>query len=379
MRQEDLSPAGQPSLDVVSMEPGNDLEFTATFEVFPSVELADLSRVSVKRPQAQITEADLDDMIERLRDQRKEWLEVDRAAADGDRVTVDFEGRLDGEVFDGGKGEDAAFVVGAGQMIEDFDAGVRGRSAGERASFDATFPEDYRAEHLAGKTVTFDVTVKSVTEATLPELDETFFKSFGIEDGGLEAFRADVRQNMQREMDAAVRTSLKNQVMDQLNELHELQLPGALVSNETQTLRQQMLQQFQMYGAENAPELPDELFREQAERRVRVGLVVNEIVSAAGLEVSPEKVRARVEEMAEGYAEPQQVINWYYGNQEQLRQVEMSVLEDQVVDHVLERAEQETLPSTYQDIVSGKGLPGAEDSNSSQEPAEAAEAQSQQS
>ncbi len=379
VRQEDLSPAGQPSLDVVSMEPGNDLEFTATFEVFPSVELADLSRVSVKRPQAQITEVDLDDMIERLRDQRKEWLEVDRAAADGDRVTVDFEGRLDGEVFDGGKSEDAAFVVGAGQMIEDFDAGVRGRSAGERASFDATFPEDYRAEHLAGKTVTFDVTVKSVTEATLPELDETFFKSFGIEDGGLEAFRADVRQNMQREMDAAVRTSLKNQVMDQLNELHELQLPGALVSNETQTLRQQMLQQFQMYGAENAPELPDELFREQAERRVRVGLVVNEIVSAAGLEVSPEKVRARVEEMAEGYAEPQQVINWYYGNQEQLRQVEMSVLEDQVVDHVLERAKQETLPSTYQDIVSGKGLPGAEDSNSSQEPAEAAEAQSQQS
>lgn len=372
VRQEDLAPAGQPSLEVVKMEPGNDFEFTATFEVFPSVELADLTRIAVKRPEADVTDADIDDMIERLRDQRKEWVEVERGAEEGDRVTVDFEGRVDGEVFEGGQGEDAAFVVGAGQMIEDFDAGVRGKAAGESAEFDATFPDDYRAEHLAGKTATFSIQVKSVTEARLPELDEAFFESFGVAEGGLEAFREDVRRNMQREMDAAIRSALKNQVMDQLNALHEVQLPAALVNNEIQTLRQQTMQQFQMYGSDNAPELPDDLFRDQASRRVRVGLVVNEIVSAAELKVSPEKVRERVEELAEGYAEPQQVINWYYSNQEQLQQVEMAVLEDQVVDHVLAQAQVEALPSTYQDVVSGNALPDAGDAGEAAQEGDAA-------
>lgn len=357
VRQEDLAPAGQPNLEVVKMEPGNDFEFTATFEVFPSVELADLGRVTIKRPEAEITESDVDDMVERLRDQRKEWQEVERGAQEGDRVTLDFEGRLDGEVFEGGHAEDAAFVVGAGQMIEDFDAGVRGLEAGDSGEFEATFPEDYRAEHLAGKTVTFSVQVKSVTEPRLPDLDETFFESFGVTEGGEEAFRADVRSNMQREMDSSIRSAIKNQVMEQLNKLHEVQLPGALVNNEIQNLRQQMLQQFQMYGQSQQPELPGELFQGQAEQRVRIGLVVNEIVSAAKLEVTAEKLRARVEEMAQGYAEPQQVINWYYSNQEQLQQVEMAALEDEVVDHVLAQAQVESLPSSYQDIVSGNAIP----------------------
>jgi len=360
VRQEDLSPAGQPNLEVVKMEPGDDFEFTATFEVFPSIELADLSKVDVKRPEAEVTDADVDDMVERLRDQRKEWQEVDRGAEEGDQVTLDFEGRLDGEVFEGGHAEDATFVVGAGQMIEDFDQGVRGMRAGEKGEFDATFPEDYRAEHLAGKTVTFSVEIKSVTEPELPELDDEFFQSFGLEEGGLEAFREDVRRNMQREMDAAARGVVKNQVMDQLNALHRVQLPEALVANEIQNVRQQTLQQFQMYGAGNQPDLPDELFREQAERRVRIGLVVNELVNAAELQVSPEKLRARIEELAEGYAEPQQVINYYYGNQEQLQQVEMSVLEDEVVEHVLSQAQVEPLASSYQDIVAGNAIP-AED------------------
>ena len=359
VRQEDLSPAGQPSLEVLKMEPGNDFEFTATFEVFPSVELADLGRAQVKRPEAEISETDIDQMIERLREQRKEWQQVERPAQEGDRVTVDFEGRIDGEVFEGGKGEDATFEIGAGQMIEDFDEGVRGLAAGDTGEFEATFPEDYRAENLAGKTVSFHVTVKSVSEAKLPELDEEFFKSFGIEEGGLQAFRDDVRRNMQRELDAAIRGALKSQVMDQLNALHEVQLPSALVAAEIENLRQQTMQQFRMYGAGNdQPQLPGELFQEQAERRVTVGLVVNEIVSSASIEASPEKVRARIEEMAEGYAEPQQVVNWYYSNQEQLQQVEMTVLEDQVVDYVLEKAQVEPVPSNYQDVVTGKAVPG---------------------
>lgn len=362
VRQEDLSPAGQPNLEVVHMEPGDDFEFTATFEVFPSVEVADLSKVTVKKPEAEITEADVDDMIERLRDQRKDWQEVERAAREDDKVTLDFEGKLDGEVFEGGHAEDASFVVGAGQMIEDFDAGVRGLKAGEEGEFDASFPEDYRAEHLAGKTVTFSVKVKKVEEPHLPELDDEFFKSFGVEEGGLEAFRADVKRNMQREMDDAVRRLLTKQVMDQLNELNHVQLPEALVHNEIHSLKQQMLQQFQMYGGgSNQPDLPDELFREQAEQRVNVGLVVNEIVASAELKASPEQVRERIETMAQGYAEPQQVVNYYYSNPEQLQQVEMAVLEDRVVDHVLENAQVETVPSSYQDIVSGKAVPEAEE------------------
>jgi trigger factor len=357
VQQEDLTPAGQPSLEVVKMDPGLDFEFTATFEVFPVVELADLSKAELRRPEAEITEADVDAMVEQLRDQRKTWETVDRPAQDGDQVTLDFEGRLDGEVFEGGTAEDATFVIGAGQMIDDFDTGVRGMSSGEEGEFEASFPDDYRAENLKGKTVTFSVKVKSVAESRLPELDEEFFKSFGVEDGGMEAFRDDVRSNMQRELDGAIRNQLKSQVMDQLAALHDLTLPNAMVAREIDALRQQMLQQFQMYGAQGMqPDLPAELFQEQAERRVKVGLVVNELVSTQDLQADPERVRERIETMAEGYAEPQQVINWYYSNQEQLEQIQMAVLEDQVVDHVLDQARVETVVSNYRDVISGKAL-----------------------
>ena len=199
--------------------------------------------------------------------------------------------------------------------------------------------------------------IKKVAESRLPDLDDEFFKGFGVEEGGLEAFRADVRENMQREMEAAARNQLKSQVMDQLSALHEVAMPTAMVSREIDVLRQQMLQQFQMYGAQGSqPDLPGELFQEQAERRVKVGLVVNEIVSSQGLQVDPEKVRERIQTLAEGYAEPQQVVNWYYSNQEQLQQVEMSVLEEQVVDYVLEKAAVESVTSSYQDVISGKAI-----------------------
>jgi trigger factor len=361
VQQEDLSPAGQPSLEVVKMDPGIDFEFTATFEVFPNVELADLSKASIKQPEAEITDDDLETMIERLRDQRKTWEPVERPAGAGDQVTLDFEGRLEGEVFEGGAAEDTTFVVGAGQMIDDFDKNVSGMRAGQEGVFEATFPDDYRAEQLKGKMVSFSVKIKKVAEPRLPDLDAEFFKSFGVEEGGVEAFRADVRKNMQREMDAALSNQLKRQVMDQLAELHEIALPAAMVDREIDALRQQMLQQFQMYGAQGAqPDLPGELFREQAERRVKVGLVVNEIVSSHNLQVDPDKVREHIQRLAEGYAEPQQVVNWYYSNPEQLQQIEMSLLEEQVVDYVLERARVEKVASSYQGVISGKAIESEE-------------------
>ena len=344
------------------MDPGIDFEFTATFEVFPAIEVTDLGRVNVQQPQAELSEIDVDEMVERLRDQRKEWQSVDRGAAEGDRVTLDFTGMIGDEEFDGGSGEDVEFIIGAGQMIEDFDRGVTGLTGGSDGEFQATFPDDYRAEELRDKEATFKVSIAEVAQSTLPELDEEFFKAFGIEEGGADAFRDDVKANMQREMDAAIGNQVKSQVMDQLNELHTLQLPQAMISREIEVLKGQMLQQFQAYGAQagGQPDLPDELFQEQAERRVTVGLIVNEIVSDANIEPDPDKVRERVETLSEQYADPQQVINYYYSNAEQLQQIEMAVLEDQVVEHILGQSTVEIVVSSYTDIISGQAIPEAE-------------------
>ncbi len=356
IQREELAPAGSPSLQVLKMDPGLDFEFTATFEVFPLVELADLGKVVVKQPQADITESDVAEMIEQLREQRKTWASVERPSQDADQVTLDFSGTIDGEAFAGGAGEDVVFVVGAGQMIEDFDKGVRGLTVAEAAEFGATFPEDYQTEELRGKTASFSVTVKKVEESELPELNDEFFKGFDVADGGMEAFREEILANMQRELDAALNNQLKTQVMDQLHTLHTLQLPSAMISREIEVLKNQMLQQFQMYGqGKGAPDidLPDDLFQEQAERRVAVGLIVNEVVSSANLEPAADRVKERIETMAAGYAEPQQVINHYYGNAEQLQQIEMAVLEDQVVDHILDQANVEIIAASYSAVING--------------------------
>jgi trigger factor len=359
IQREELAPAGSPSLQVVKMDPGLDFEFTATFEVFPLVELADLGKVVVKKPQADITDSDVAVMIEQLREQRKTWADVERPVQDADQVTLDFSGTIDGEAFAGGSGEDMVFVVGAGQMIEDFDQGVHGLTVAETAEFSATFPADYQTEELRGKTASFSVTIKKVAESELPELNAEFFKGFEVADGGMEAFREEIQANMQRELGAALSGQIKTQVMDQLHALHTLQLPSAMISREIEVLKNQMLQQFQMYGqGSGAPDidLPDDLFKEQAERRVAVGLIVNEVVSSANLEPAADRVKERIETMAAGYAEPQQVISYYYGNAEQLQQIEMAVLEDQVVDHILEQANVEIIAASYSAVINGSAI-----------------------
>ncbi len=356
VQQEALNPAGSPSLEVVKMDPGIDFEFTATFEVYPSVDIADLAKVVVRKPVAEVTDADLQTMIDRLREQRTVFEPVERAVAEGDQVTADFSATADGEEVEGTAGEDVDFRVGQGQMIEDFDKGVQGAKAGETVTFDATFPEDYRAAELQGKTVQFAVTVKAVKEAKLPELDDEFFKGFGVEEGGEEAFRTDVRSNMQREMDAAIKNQLKQQVMDQLAKLHDFQLPHAMVHREIHVLKDQMLSQFQMGGDGPKPQLPDELFQDQAEQRVKVGLVVNEIINKSELSVDQAMLDAKLQEIAAQYGEPEQVINWYRSNPEQLQNIEMGVLEEQVVDHILSSAQVEDVLASYDEAVSGQAI-----------------------
>ena len=362
IEEESLSPAGAPNLEVIKMDPGIDFEFSATFEVYPAIALRDSSEVEVKKPVAEIDDADIDAMVERLREQRRTFVAVDRAAQDQDRLTVDFVGRLDGEVFEGGSGEGMQFTLGGGQMIDDFDAGVRGASTDETVTFDATFPDDYRAEDLQGKTVQFEVTIKAIEESRLPELDAEFFESFGVEEEDGEAgFRSEVRANMTREMDGAVRNQLKTQVLESLDALHEVSVPEAMVGQEIQRLKAQMQQQLQSYAPDGQmpgqlPEFEDDLFRDEAAKRVKTSLIVREIIVSRNLEPDPDLVRARIEELASSYAESEQVVNYYYGNEELLRQVESAVLEEQVVDSVLDGARLEIVNSNYNDIISGAAV-----------------------
>ena len=366
VQQEDMNPASSPKLDVVKMDPGIDFEFTATFDVFPTVELANFDRVNVKRPSAEIEDADLETMIARLREQHATQEPAVRPAQDGDQVIVDFTGELDGERVEEACGEGMTFTIGQGQMIEDFDKGVVGLGAGEESTFDAVFPDDYRAEELQGKTVQFSVKVSEVNERQLPELDEEFFQKFGIEEGGEEAFHAEVRINMQRELDSAVKNQIKQQVMDGLAEIHEFPIPGDIVQREIQVLKEQMMSQFQMPpGQAQSLDLPDALFHDQAEKRVKVGLIVNEVISSGELVADEAKVDAKLQEMAEPYGEPEQVIEWYRSNPEQMGNIEMAVLEDQVVDHIMASAEIEEVVSNYADVISGAAIaPPAEEGDS---------------
>lgn len=366
VQQEDMNPASSPKLDVVKMDPGIDFEFTATFDVFPTVELANFDRVNVKRPSAQIEDADLETMITRLREQHATQEPAVRPAQDGDQVTVDFTGELDGERVEEACGEGMTFTIGQGQMIEDFDKGVVGLGAGEESTFDAVFPDDYRAEELQGKTVQFSVKVTQVNERQLPELDEEFFKKFGVEEGGEEAFHTEVRSNMQRELDSAVKNQIKQQVMDGLAEIHEFPIPHDIVHREIHVLKDQMMSQFQMPpGQAQSLDLPDALFHDQAEKRVKVGLIVNEVISSGELVADATKVDAKLQELAEPYGEPEQVIEWYRSNPEQMGNIEMAVLEDQVVDHIMASAEIEEVVSNYADVISGAAIaPAAEDDDS---------------
>ena len=355
VNQEELSPAGAPELDIVNIDLGADLEFTATFEIFPSIEIADLSGVKIKQPVAEVQTEDLETMISRLQEQRKEWIDLDQGSKSeqGHRITVDFIGKMDGEEFEGGTGQEVQIELGSGQMIEDLEKGLIGLSAGESVTIPVTFPDDYQAENLKGKAAEFEVSVRKLEEPKIPPLDESFFKLFGVDDDDVEAFRAKIRENMENEIDQSSKGQVKRQVMDQLFELHDFSTPKALIERECDVLRDQMMQQLQMPVKPDTDPLPSELFKDEAEKRVRVGLIINEIVSAENLSADSDKVRERIETIAQPYDQPEQIINFYYGNEQQLQQVEMAVLEDTVIDHILAQVNVEKLGSNYDDVVSG--------------------------
>jgi len=349
--KENVKPAGQPSIEPKNLEEGQNLEFIATFEVYPEIELKDFSAVTIEKKQAEILDTDIDKMIETLREQRKTYKEVDRKSQEGDQVNVDFVGTLDGEKFDGGEAKGTNLILGSKRMIPGFEEGLVGVSSGDNLTLPLTFPEDYQNKELAGKKVEFAITVNNVSEPTLPELDDEFFASFDVAEGGLEAFRTEVRANMTRELKNANRNNIKNQVIEGLLEIHDVDPPKALVANEINGLRHQAMQQFG--GGKNIDPsmLPDDLFAEQAKRRVILSLVMSEIVSKNDLKPDADTVRGLIEEMAESYEKPEDVIKWYYSDKEQLANIEAMALEDAVIDMVIDKAKVTESSVSYEEAL----------------------------
>ena len=347
--EQKLNPAGAPAVEPKSFEKGKDLEFVAIFEVFPEFTVAGLESINVERLSAEVADADLDNMLEVLRKQNTRFEAVERAAQNDDQVNIDFVGKVDGEVFAGGSAKGTPLVLGSGRMIPGFEEGLVGAKAGEERVVNVTFPEDYQNLDLAGKAAEFTITVNSVSAPVLPELNEEFFAQFGIKESTLEGFRAEVRKNMERELRQAIKTKVKNQVMDGLLAANPIEAPKALLENEVNRLRVQAVQQF---GGNIKPEqLPAELFTEQAKRRVVLGLIVAEVVKQFELKPDDAKVREMIEEMASAYQEPEQVIAWYYKNDQQMNEVRSVVLEEQVVDTVLQKATVTDKSVSYEEAV----------------------------
>lgn len=343
--KEKITPAGMPTITPIAAAPGADLVFNATFEVYPEVELADFSAIKVEKPVVNVQESDIDEMLETLRKQQATWTKTDAAAVADSRVVIDFVGFVDGEEFEGGKSEDFNLDMGANRMIPGFEDGIVGKKAGDNVTVEVTFPEEYHVDTLKGKPAKFDITVKQVEERVLPELNDEFIKLFGVTEGGLDAFKAEIRKNMQRELKATVTTNIKEQVIDGLVETNAVDVPKAAVDSEIEDMKRQALQRFasqlpkgQELPKDQMPELPREMFAEQAERRVKVGILLGEVIKSQELKVTDEDAKAIIAEMASAYEDPSEVIKYYEGNEKLMASMRNRALEEQAIDAVLATA-----------------------------------------
>jgi trigger factor len=341
-KEANLRVAGVPNITQKDESPEGVLAFDATFEVYPEVKIGDLSGVEVERVSAEVSEEAIDKTLDILRKQRRTFSQrpAGEGAQEGDRVTIDFEGKIDGEPFAGGKAEGFQFLIGEGQMLEQFDKAVRGMKTGESKTFPLQFPEDYHGKDVAGKEADFLVTMKKIEQPNLPDVDAEFAKSLGIAEGTVEALRADIKKNLEREVKFRVQARNKAAVMDALVKAAELDVPKALVANEVERMTEAAradLKQRGVKDAEKAP-IPAEIFQPQAERRVRLGLTVGELVRANGLQAKPEQLQAHIEEMAQSYEKPAEVVRWYLGDRQRMAEVEAVVVENNVADFVLNQA-----------------------------------------
>ena len=354
--QEKLKPAGMPSIEDSADESGKGFVYTASFEVYPEFEVKGLDGVTVEKPAAEISDADVEDMLETIRKQHIEWTEVDRAAKQDDRVTVDFKGTIDGEAFQGGTGTDMQLEIGQGRMIAGFEDGIAGNKPGDTFTLNLTFPTEYHAKDLAGKPVQFEISLKKVEEPVLPEVNDELAKKLGIE-GGMEKMRQEIRDNMNREMTAAIGNKTKEAVMNALLEANPIDIPLALIEEESRHMLEQMADNFAQQGMSREQvmgSLQPSMFADQAKRRVGLGLILAEIVKANEIKADEDKVKAKIASIAEPYDRPEEVVQWYRGDKQRMAEVESLVLEEQVVDWALQQANVTEKASSFKELMNSQ-------------------------
>jgi trigger factor len=351
VQQESLMPAGAPSIEFKTDKEGEDFAYVATFDVYPEIELKDLAGVEVEKATASIKAADVKNMIDTLRKQQGTFKATRGMVKEGFQVNIDFEGFVDGEAFEGGKAEGQDLVIGSGSMIPGFEDGIIGKKKGEEFDVEVTFPEEYQSEALAGKAATFKMKLNEVSKPELPELDEEFFAKFGVSSADEAEFKAEVEKNMAREMSHALKTKTKTAVFDALIAQNEIEAPAAMIDDEVNVLRQQAVQQFGGQAQIDPNTLPKELFEEQAIRRVKIGLLVQEVIKAGNLEATDERVDAILADIAESYDDADEVISYYKGNEQMLNQIRSLALEDEVVDHLLASAKVKEVKVSYEEAL----------------------------
>lgn len=347
-----LTPAGAPTFAPGQLEQGKDLEFKATFEVYPEVEVKNLDKIEVNKPVVEIADADLDKMLDTLRKQHAKWEAKKGKAATGDRVIIDFVGSIDGEEFEGGKATNFTLELGQGRMIPGFEDGIVGKKAGEQVTVDVTFPEEYHAENLKGKAASFAVTVNTVEQQVLPELTDEFATLFGLETATVDALKVEVRKNMERELNQNIKAKVKDQVIKGLLANNEVEVPQALIAGEVDVLRKQALQRFgNNVDPKQLPELPASLFEEQAKDRVKVGLLLGEVIKTSELKVDDKKVQALIETVASAYEDPQEVVQYYNSNKELLQSMRNVALEEQAIEVILASAKVTEQKAAFDEIM----------------------------
>ena len=351
--KEKINPAGAPTFAPVENEAGKDLVFTATFEVYPEIEVKGLDSITVEKPLVEVKDADVEEMLTTLQKQQATWVEVDAAAEEGKRAVIDFVGSIDGEEFEGGKAENFPLEIGQGRMIPGFEDGIVGKTKGMEFEIDVNFPEDYHAENLKGKAAKFSIKINKVEAQELPEFTDEFIAKFGVTEGGVDALKAEVRKNMERELKQAVKSRIKNQAIDGLVAANEIDVPAALIDQEIGVLRQQAAQRFGG-NPEAAAQLPRELFEEQAKRRVQVGLLLGEVIKSEEIKADDEKVKALIAEMATAYEDPAEVIEYYESNEQMMENMRNVALEEQAVDAIIAKASVSEKELSFNDLMNSQ-------------------------
>ncbi len=353
VNQEKLKPAGQPTINMVDNDDKDNITYKAVFEVYPEISPVSLESQTFEKANVAIGDEDIDATINNIREQNKTFNDVDRGAQENDQVIVDFVGTIDGEAFKGNEGQQVPVTLGMGQMIDGFEEGIKGAKAGDTVNLDLKFPEDYHYKDVAGKDVQFAITVSAVKEAALPELNDEFYTKFGISEGGEEAFRAEVKKNMQIELDKAIAAKLKNQVMDAILEVNEILVPKALVEEEAQNMAKQMQEQYQIQSQGDVA-LQTDLFTEQASKRVSLGMLLAEMVKVNNISATQELVMEKINEMAMTYENPQEVMDYYRSHKEKLAEMESFILEEKVVEVACEQATITTKDYTFTEFMNPK-------------------------